>query len=69
MNIVSKREPLLTTGFFDEEISFVNETIAEFSALLTDASVLKPEILLFSLFSERYSLLSLNTRVAIPSRT
>jgi len=59
MNIASKREPLLTTGFFDEEISFVNETIAEFSVLLTDASVLKPEILLFSLFSERYSLLSL----------
>lgn len=55
----TKREPLLTVSFFEEEIRFVNETIAEFTALLNDASIVSPEILLFSLFSYRYSLLFL----------
>jgi hypothetical protein len=55
----TKREPLLTVSFFEEQIRFANETIAEFTALLNDASIVSPEILLFSLFSYRYSLLFL----------
>jgi hypothetical protein len=55
----TRREPLLTVSFFEEQIRFANETIAEFTALLNDASIVSPEILLFSLFSYRYSLLFL----------
>ncbi|HEX8425744.1 PoNe immunity protein domain-containing protein [Hymenobacter sp.] len=56
-----KREPLLTEAFFDEEISIAQENITRNTDYLQQryAELAKPEILLFSNFSERYSLFAL----------
>lgn len=57
----TKREPLLTEVFFDEEITIAQENIARNTDYLQHryAELVKPEILLFNNFSERYSLLSM----------
>jgi len=57
----SKREPLLTEAFFDEEISIAQENITRNKNYLQHrhAELAKPEVLLFSNFSERYALFAL----------
>ena len=52
----------MTSDFFNDEALFLRETIEEFTGLLADekAGVSKPQVLLFSIFSDRYSLLFLD---------
>jgi Domain of unknown function (DUF1911)/Domain of unknown function (DUF1910) len=58
---MNKREPLLTSTFFEEAVLFTRSSIERFAAPLRTAysTIAKPEILLLRIFNKKHALLSL----------